>query len=120
MDKSTTSSDHDLLIELNTKFGIFMIQNKNDMKDLKDGASTQLQEHENKIKDHEKRINDMEELRDLINPIQVVKDFRSLESEIHDIKVTAKVWRVVAGMFGAALFWFVTKIPYLWGIIFDN
>ena len=94
-------SDHDLLITLNTKVDALTLA----VKELRDGTSL-------KIAEQESRIRKIEELIDQTNPAQSYKDFLVLKQEVHDFKVTAGVWRFIAGSIGAIVFYVLTQLPH--------
>ena len=106
-------TDHDLLVTLNTKFEIFIKSYAEDMKDLKDGIST-------KIADHELRINSIEKVVEQINPIQAYGRFQKLEQDWRDQQTKLGVWRWVTGIISAGIMFILTQIPNVfrsWGII---
>lgn len=112
MDKGNPpKSDHDLLIELNTKFEIFMVQNKNDMVQLRDGYREKINDNTNSIKDHETRLNSIEALRDQIDPMKMSHDLKTLQGSVHDFTLSIKLWRVMGGMVGGAILWILTQLP---------
>lgn len=111
--RAITTSDHDLLVTLNTKFEIFVKAYAEDMKDLKDGVST-------KIADHEIRLTAVEKIVEQVRPLETYKDFIQLKSEWHDSKVKLGVMRWVTGIISAGIMFLLTQVPNVlraWGLI---
>jgi hypothetical protein len=102
--KENTSSDHDLLITLSTRFDTFTQQYALDMKELKDGTAGKLVDHENRIKTVEKTISN-------VQLETSYKEFVQLKQQFHDFQTTAMVWRSIAGIGGGAAMWLLTQIP---------
>lgn len=104
--------DHDLLITLKANFDTFQSQYTLDMKELKDGTQFTLS-------DHEKRIKVVEEIVQVTTPVESLKQFKTLQQEVHDFKTTANAFRLIAGLVGGAIMYLLTQIPNLirqWGI----
>lgn len=94
------SIDHDLLVTLNVKVD----RMATDMKEIKDGSTVQLA-------DHEKRLESLEAINVRYPADILVPQFVSLQQEIHDNKTTAVVWRTVAGAGGGAIFFVLSNLP---------
>lgn len=73
--------DRDLLITLNVKVDNLAIE----VKDLKEGIGE-------KLSDHELRL-------------------RGVEQSMIDFKATANLYRVVSGMIGGVIIFFITQVP---------
>ena len=84
MDKKQQLSDHDLIVRLDTK----MDQLSVDVKDLKDGTSATLSQHES-------RIAAIERVHDEVNPLQALKQIREVAEEQHDFKI---VWKFIIAL----------------------
>ena len=92
--------DHDLLITLNVK--VDALTQKLDI--ISDGVNA-------KLSDHEKRIGSVESTISKFDPKELTPRFFKLEQEVHDFKTTTKVYRLVAGAGGGAVFFILTQIP---------
>lgn len=110
-------NDHDLLIELKSDFKNFTQMYQVDMKDLKEGTTRTLA-------DHEIRIKKMEDLIVEIRPKTTTTAFWKLKGEIHDYMVRIETTKYVVGfvsaIVGAAFTFFVTQLPSVlrsWHII---
>lgn len=89
-------NDHDLLIE--NRVDVRDI--KKDIKDIKDGISAQLN-------DHEGRIKKLETLVDQTNPLEKLKEFDTLQKQFIEQTLAAKFerrnWSVIGGVISALL-----------------
>lgn len=81
------SDDHDLLITLNTKVDGLVT----DVRDLKDGVYSRLQ-------DHERRINRLEHDHVAIGGVETA--YEQLKENTDFIKNFQRSWRLVAGFLG--------------------
>lgn len=86
------TTDHDLLIKLDTNFQSFLKQYHIDMKELKDGTAI-------KLADHEARIRSIEQLRDSINPQQMVARLDDVVQWKRDFVIR---WRTTLWIVGAS------------------
>lgn len=102
------SLDHDTLIRVETKMDGIV----SDIKEMKDGTSKTLA-------DHELRIQSIEDIVQITSPLETVKDFRKLQLEVRDFKTTANAFRLIAGLVGGAIMYLLTQVPNLlktWGL----
>ena len=90
------SNDHDLLITLNANVNTFLMQYQIDIKELKDGTSRQ-------ITDHEIRLNKLENIVTEVKPIESKKEFKKLQKQFNDFIVQAKTARYFVGVITALL-----------------
>lgn len=88
--------DHDLLIRLESKVDGLVI----DIKDLKDGTSQ-------KIADHEARLKVIELSHEKIDPEKAIEELHLASQWIHDFKLTWKITLGIAGGVGAAISFFI-------------
>lgn len=107
------SDDHDILIELKTSFNLFQKQYQSDMKELKEG-NTKI------LGDHEVRIRTIEKVFEYVNPEESYRDFRKLEQKVHDTETKAKmlrwVWNAISAVFAAVFGLFSAQILRLMGL----
>lgn len=92
--------DHDLLVTLNVK--VDALTKKVDS--MSDGMSA-------KLADHEKRIEIVEVTIKKFDPTELTPRFFVLEQKVHDFETTAKVYRVLAGAVGGAIFFILSQLP---------
>lgn len=100
MSDKNPSSDHDLLIRLETKMDTVV----GDVRELKDGTSQKMAEYEVRIKK-------LEDITLAVNPIETVAEFRILQSKVHDFFTTANAWRVISGLISGAIVFLLTQLP---------
>ncbi len=99
LDKKIQRSDHDLLIRLETKLDQVCV----DIKDLKDGFSA-------KLANHEIRITAMEKLHDEINPLDALTRLNKIQIKQHDFGL---MWQfIVIGIIGGSsiITWILTTL----------
>lgn len=93
MKSTQQSSDHDLLITLNAKVDNLSI----DMKQMGDGVST-------KVSEHETRIRNIEAVHDKVDPQGSVKRINELERKVDR-------YLVIASAFGGAVVYVLSQLP---------
>lgn len=98
-----TTKDHDLLIKLDANFETFLKQYHLDVKELKDGTSKQLA-------DHEVRLAKLESITAEVKPVETVKEFRDLQKQVNDFFVSANTARWFVGSFSGILASVVTVL----------
>lgn len=91
-----TTKDHDLLIKLDANFETFLKQYHLDVKELKDGTSKQLA-------DHEIRLAKLEQITAEVKPVETVKEFRELQRQVNNFFVSAQTARWFVGIFSGIL-----------------
>lgn len=84
--------DHTTLIRLEAKVDSLIL----DVKEVKDGTTI-------KLADHETRIRTIEKTHEEINPIQVTKDFKDVQQQVHDFQTIWKFAITVAGTIGGII-----------------
>ena len=101
-------SDHDVLIELRANFRTFISQYVIDMKELKDGTT-------DKLVDHDIRIHKVEQTIEEFQPVAILKQINEDHLWIHDFKITWKNLLAIAGGIGAIVTTILGIIAYLFG-----
>lgn len=100
--ESLQRSDHDTLIRIEANLSNLAT----DVKIMGDGLNA-------RVADHELRIQKIETLVNQTSPLETVGEFRKLQSEVHDFKVTANVYRVIAGFTGGFVMFLFTQVAPL-------
>ena len=85
------TNDHDLLIKLNANFETFTNQYRIDVRELKDGTTKTLA-------DHELRISKIEDIINQVQPTQTYAEFKTLQLQFNNVIVGAKVARFFTGI----------------------
>lgn len=102
-------ADHDTLIRIEAN----LTNLATDVKIMGDGLNA-------RVADHELRLQKIETLVNQINPVDTVKEFRTLQQQVHDYFTTANAYRVIAGVVGGLVMFILTQAPNilkLWGVI---
>ena len=83
------------------------------MKELKEG-NTRI------LGDHEVRLRTIEKVFEYVNPEETYRDFRKLEQKVHDTETKAKmlrwVWNIISAIFAATFGIFSAQLLKLMGI----
>lgn len=103
--------DHDTLVRLE----VIVTGIAEDVKELKNGTTM-------KLADHEQRIKAMEAVHESVKPEETYKEFVLLKGEVRDFFVTAKTARtfigILTGLIGALGMYLLTQLPsilkWLW------
>lgn len=95
-------SDHDTLIRVEAK----MDNLSTDVKIMGDGVMKS-------IADHEKRIHDLENVVAQSDPVNNIKLLFQLRDQIREFTSTAAAWRVMAGLLGGFMMFFLTQLPVI-------
>lgn len=115
------NNDHDLLIRLSANFESFTKQYQLDMRELKDGTTRQ-------ISDHEIRLQKLEKNYDVAQPEEKAKrllvaetEIAAVKQEIRDFITTAKTARwfigIITAIMGSVVTLFGNYIFRLLGIV---
>lgn len=92
--------DHDLLVKLDVKVDILTRK----VDGMSDGMSETL-------KEHERRLELIEVTIKKFDPTELTPRFFALEQRVHDFETTAKVYRILAGAIGGAIFFILSQLP---------
>ncbi len=107
-------NDHDLLIKLNANLESFFQRYDRDIKELRDGTTAQLVQHD-------LRLTELEKVMTEVKPLKTLQEFRMLQSNFNEFIVGIKVSRywigMVTGTLGAALAIIVNYLLSTWGLI---
>lgn len=102
--------DHDTIVRMEAKLDGLIV----DVKSMSDGTAIKIADHESRLKMIESDIIYIGGMKDAWSR------FLKVESFIHDGKVTANAYRVLAGIVGGATFFMLVQIPNIlktWGLI---
>lgn len=93
-------NDHDTLIRIETNLKNL----STDVKIMGDGLNL-------RVADHEIRMQKIEMLVNQTNPIETIKEFRTLQQQTRDYFITANTYRIIAGFVGGLAVLLLSQIP---------
>jgi len=103
-------TDHDTLIRLEAKLDGLV----NDVKEMKDGTTKTLA-------DHERRISKIEQIVTTTKLVESLRELKTLKQEWRDFNTTLKVYRLISGtvggVLGAALVLLSQVLLRMWGFL---
>ena len=100
MPKRQAISDHDLLIRLDEKVDVLVLQ----IQTLNDGITERI----GKL---EVRMTAVEKVHDQVDPLGSKQQLEKVLDEVRDFKTSANTYRVIGGLIGATMFFILTQIP---------